>query len=209
MFKSITFSPQIDQLIDSLRYLPGIGPKSAQRIAFHLLERNREGGLRLASALQNAMSNVTHCKACRTFCENELCQFCASTHRDASFLCVVETPTDVLAIEQTANYRGYYFVLQGHLSPLDGIGPAELGIDMLVSRVKGQSVKEVILATNPTVEGEVTAHHIAKLLTPLNIKVTRIAHGVPMGGELEFVDGSTLTRALSGRTSMTENSSVD
>jgi len=197
---SISFSPQIDQLIESLRCLPGIGPKSAQRIAFYLLERNRDGGLRLAKSLQETMTSIKHCRDCRNFSENELCGLCANQQRDGSLLCVVETPADVLAIEQTSGYRGYYFVLQGRLSPLDGIGPAELGMDRLLQRVQSDDLRELILATNATVEGEVTAHHIAKLVQPLkNITVTRIAHGVPMGGELEFVDGTTIARALSQR----------
>lgn len=204
MYKAITFSPHIDQLVESLRCLPGIGPKSAQRIAFHLLERNRQGGLRLAESLQQAMITIKHCDSCRTFSETELCQLCSNTSRDHSLLCIVETPSDVLAIEQTAGYKGYYFVLQGHLSPLDGIGPNELGIDQLVKRVSASEIKEIILATNSTVEGEVTAHHIAKLFQHLPIKITRIAHGVPMGGELEFVDGTTLMRAITKRAPLFE-----
>lgn len=198
-----TFSPIIDHLLECLRCLPGVGPKSAQRIAFHLLERNRQGGLLLAQALQEAMNAIGHCTACRNFSELELCHLCANTARDTSLLCVVESPADVLAIEQTAGYRGYYFVLQGHLSPLDGIGPQELGIDKLIARAQQKELKEVIVATNPTVEGEVTAHHIAKILQPYGLQITRIAHGVPMGGELEFIDGSTLMRALTGRISLT------
>lgn len=199
MLKHVTFSPKIDYLIDCLRVLPGIGPKSAQRIAFHLLERSRDGGVKLADALRDTMANIKHCLHCRNFSEEDLCHLCNNPSRDNQLLCIVETPADVVAIEQTAGYRGYYFVLQGHLSPLDGIGPKELGIDNLMERIKSQPIKEVILATNSTIEGEVTAHHIAKLLKPLNIPATRIAHGVPMGGELEFVDGTTLMRALSGR----------
>lgn len=197
--KHITFSPKIDYLIECLCVMPGIGPRSAQRIAFHLLERNRDGGLKLSAALLDTMKNIRHCKNCRNFSEGEICHLCLNPARDNSLLCIVETPADVIAIEQTSGFRGYYFVLQGHLSPLDGIGPKELGIDELMDRIKSQPIKEVILATNSTIEGEVTAHHIAKLLKPLNIPATRIAHGVPMGGELEFVDGTTLMRALSAR----------
>lgn len=199
MNKHITFSPVIDHLIECLRVLPGVGPKSAQRIAFHLLERNRDGGFKLSDALKETMSVIKHCKSCRNFSEDDLCHLCNNPARDNTLLCIVETPADVIAIEQTAGFRGYYFVLQGHLSPLDGIGPKELGIDQLMARIASQPIKEVILATNSTIEGEVTAHHIAKLLKPLNISATRIAHGVPMGGELEFVDSTTLMRALSGR----------
>jgi recombination protein RecR len=197
--KATVFSPLIDQLIECLRCLPGVGPKSAQRMAFYLLERNRDGGLQLAKALQNSMQQIKHCHSCRNFSETNICQLCANQLRDPALLCVVENPADVLAIEQTANYRGYYFILQGHLSPLDGIGPAELGLDQLIERAKRQETKEVILATSTTVEGEVTAHHIAKLLQPLGVTTSRIAHGVPIGGELEYIDGSTIARALLAR----------
>jgi len=180
--------------------MPGVGPKSAQRIAFHLLERNRDGGLRIAEALQEAMRDIKHCESCRNFSETDCCALCSNLHRDQHLLCVVETPLDVVAIEQTANYRGYYFVLQGHLSPLDGIGPKELGLPQLIDRIKNMpDLKEVILATNPTVEGEVTAYHIAKLIQPLGIIPSRIAHGVPMGGELEYIDGNTLAHAMTKR----------
>ncbi len=197
--KHVTFSPLIDHLIDCLRVLPGVGPKSAQRIAFHLLERNRDGGFKLAQALRETLQQIKHCSQCRNFSENDVCHLCSNPARDNTLLCIVETPADVVAIEQTAGFRGYYFVLQGHLSPLDGIGPKELGIETLMERIKNNPIKEVILATNSTIEGEVTAHHIAKLLKPFNISATRIAHGVPMGGELEFVDSTTLMRALTGR----------
>lgn len=197
--KHVTFSPKIDYLIECLCILPGIGPRSAQRIAFHLLERNRDGGIKLSDALKDTMTSIKHCKSCRNFSENDVCHLCNNPSRDNTLLCIVETPADVIAIEQTSGFRGYYFVLQGHLSPLDGIGPKELGIDELMTRIQSLPIREVILATNSTIEGEVTAHHIAKLLKPLNISATRIAHGVPMGGELEFVDSTTLMRALSGR----------
>lgn len=192
-------SPLIRQLIESLRVLPGVGPKSAQRMAFHLLERNRDGGLALAHALSHAMENIRHCASCRTFSESELCLLCASPRRDRGYLCVVESPADILAIEQTGGYSGLYFVLLGHLSPLDGIGPREIGIEALAERLKDPELKELILATNPTVEGEATAHYIADLARDYPIQISRIAHGVPLGGELEFVDGGTLAHAFSGR----------
>lgn len=196
----MAFSPLLNQLIESLRCLPGVGQKSAQRMAFHLLERQRDNGLKLAEHLAQAISQVGHCKLCRTFSEEALCRICTHAQRDESLLCVVESPADVLAIEQTGSYRGHYFVLMGHLSPLDGIGPEDLGLDKLHQRLaQDNPVKEVILATNPTVEGEATAHYIANLLKKLKIKATRIAHGVPLGGELEYVDGGTLMHALAGR----------
>lgn len=193
------FSPLIDQLVDSLRCLPGVGPKSAQRMAFHLLERSREGGLRLASALERALSEVGHCRDCHTLSELELCGICADPRRDAQLLCVVESPADVVAFEQAGGYRGRYFVLMGHLSPIDGIGPEQIGVDRLLERVREQGVREVILATNPTVEGEATAYYITEQVRALGVLVSRIAHGVPLGGELEYVDSGTLAHALSGR----------
>lgn len=196
----MAFSPLLTQLIESLRCLPGVGQKSAQRMAFHLLERQRDNGLKLADSLTQAITNVGHCKRCRTFSEEELCRICTHAQRDESLLCVVESPADVLAIEQTGSYRGRYFVLMGHLSPLDGIGPEDLGLDKFHNMLSQENpIKEVILATNPTVEGEATAHYIASMLKKLNIKATRIAHGVPLGGELEYVDGGTLMHALAGR----------
>lgn len=183
----------------ALRCLPGVGPKSAQRMAFHLLERDRTAGLALAKALEEAIDRVRHCTQCRTLSETPLCSLCNNPSRDSSLLCIVETPADVLAIEQTGSYRGRYFVLMGRLSPLDGIGPAELGIDQLLQYVTDLSPQEVILATNPTVEGEATAHYLAGLIKQHNIRASRIAHGVPLGGELEYIDGNTLARALSGR----------
>ncbi len=193
------FSPLIDQLITALRCLPGIGPKSAQRMAFHILERDRNGGQNLATILATAITQVGHCQRCRTLSENTLCSLCSNTNRDQTLLCIVETPADVIAIEQTGSYRGYYFVLMGRLSPLDGIGPAEIGIDQLIKNIHAQPPQEIILATNSTVEGEATAHYLAELIKKHNINATRIAHGVPLGGELEFVDGNTLARALAGR----------
>lgn len=195
----MSFSPLIDQLIVALRCLPGIGPKSAQRMAFHILERDRSGGLALAKILETAISLVKHCQRCRTLSETELCTLCANPSRDRALLCVVETPADVVAIEQTGSYRGYYFVLMGRLSPLDGIGPEELGVGLLIKNLTEFPPQEVILATNPTVEGEATAHYLAELIKQQHISTSRIAHGVPLGGELEFIDGNTLARALAGR----------
>lgn len=196
----MSFSPLINQLVAALRCLPGVGPKSAQRMAFHLLERERAAGLTLAKILEQAIDQVGHCDDCRTLSETPLCSLCNNPHRDGAILCIVETPADVWAIEQTGSYRGRYFVLMGKLSPLDGIGPAELGIDQLMNHIRVLAPQEVILATNPTVEGEATAHYIAALIKQQhNIRISRIAHGVPLGGELEFVDGNTLARALSGR----------
>jgi len=196
------YTPTLARLIDALRCLPGVGPKSAQRMAFYLLERDRDGGRALAESLAEALNAVGHCKRCRMLTESELCSICASAGRDAAQLCVVESPADVVAIEQSGGFRGRYFVLMGHLSPLDGIGPAELGLDEF-ERVLGEGeVHEVILATNPTVEGEATAHYLGELALRRGLKASRIAHGVPVGGELEYVDGGTLAHALAGRTSV-------
>lgn len=179
--------------------MPGVGPKSAQRIAFHLLERDREGAVELAGALTDASENVRHCERCRMLSDDALCGICASRNRDLSLLCVVESPADVMAIEQYTGYRGYYFVLMGRLSPLDGIGPEELGLDRLEALLDEGRIKEVVLATNLTMEGEATAHYVSELVRARNIRATRIAYGVPIGGELEYIDRSTLARALSGR----------
>jgi recombination protein RecR len=189
----------INRLIEALRCLPGVGPKSAQRMAFYLLERNRDGARRLASTLNEAMDKVGHCSLCRTLSEDDICALCASNSRDHTQLCIVEMPADVQAVEHSTSFKGLYFVLMGHLSPLDGIGPEDIGLERLAERLKGGVVKEVILATNPTVEGEATAHYIAELVHQLGLKVTRIAYGVPFGGELEYLDGGTLSHALSGR----------
>lgn len=196
---NMRFSPLLEQLIETLRCLPGVGPKTAQRMALQLLIRGRDNGKRLAHCLNEAMSRIGHCQLCRVFTESDLCEICASTHRDASLLCIVENPIDVAAIEQTSSYKGKYFVLLGHLSPLDGIGPEEIGIAQLKSQFERGEIKEAILATNPTVEGEATAHYISTLAKQFTIKVTRIAHGVPIGSELEYIDSSTLTHALVGR----------
>ena len=193
-------SAGVSQLVEALRCLPGIGPKSAQRIAFHLLEHDRDGGKQLGQSLTYAMEKIGHCKTCRTFCETEQCDICLSPKRqDTGLLCVVESPTDVLAIEQTGQFSGRYFVLMGHLSPLDGIGPNELGLDLFDTQLKSGDIKEVILATNPTVEGETTAHFIADMCSKNSVEASRIAHGVPVGGELDLVDGMTLSHAFSGR----------
>ena len=193
------FSPLIDELIEALRCLPGVGPKSAQRISFQLLERNRGGAQRLSLALQKAVDEVGHCRSCRTLTEDAECRICRDPRRDQQTICVVESPADVLAFEQGGDYRGLYFGLMGGLSPIDGIGPEEIGIDRLVERVQALSVKELILATNPTVEGEATAFYIAEEMRRLGVAVSRIAHGVPLGGELEYVDSGTLSHALKGR----------
>jgi len=189
----------IGRLINALRCLPGVGPKSAQRMAYHLLERDRDGARRLAAVLLEAAEKVGHCSRCRTLSEREVCALCSDTRRDHSQVCVVESPADVAAIEQSSTYRGQYFVLMGHLSPLDGIGPEEIALDRLARRLAEGEVREVILATNPTVEGEATAHYIAEMARENGIKASRIAYGVPVGGELEYVDAGTLSHALTGR----------
>jgi len=195
----MAFSPLIDQLVESLRCLPGVGPKSAQRMAFHLLERNREGGINLAKHLEQAMAGVGRCEDCRTLTEQPKCSICSNQKRQRNTLCIVESPSDVLALEQSGNYQGLYFVLMGRLSPIDGIGPDEIGVSQLLARISNEQVDEVILATNPTVEGEATAYYIISQLKDTEVTVSRIAHGVPLGGELEFVDVGTLAHALEGR----------
>lgn len=194
-----TFSPLIDRLLETLRVLPGVGPRTAQRMAFHLLERDREGGRRLAEVLGEALERVGYCECCRNLTESRLCSICEDTRRDDRALCVVESPADLLAIEEAGGFRGRYFVLHGHLSPIDGIGPADLGLDQLETLVHQRQIEELILATNPTVEGEATAHYIAEQLRALGVRCSRLAYGVPMGGELEYVDGGTLSRAFMGR----------
>ena len=194
------FSPLLNRLIEALTVLPGVGKKGATRMAFQLLERNRDKALVLSQVLQDAMEHITHCSQCRTYTESDVCDICQNVQRNESgLLCVVETPQDVVAIEQTGTFNGTYFVLMGHLSPIDGIGPEELGLDLLTSRLQQGNLSEVILATNPTVEGEATAHFIAELCQKYQVVVSRIAHGVPVGGELEYIDGNTLTHAFSGR----------
>jgi recombination protein RecR len=192
-------SPAIEALKEALRRLPGVGPKSAQRMALHLLARDRDGARALSEALRIALERVGHCRRCNDFSEQEECTLCASPRRDSSLLCVVESPADLMSIEQSGAYQGLYFVLLGRLSPLDGIGPDELGLGRLEARLDEGAVKEVILATNLTVEGEATAHYIGELARVRGIRATRIAYGVPVGGELEYTDRGTLARALSGR----------
>jgi len=179
--------------------MPGVGRKSAQRIAFHLLERDREGASAMSKALSEAVDGVGHCRRCRMFTEHEVCSICSATGRDQSQLCVVESPADVMAVEDATGFRGLYFVLMGHLSPLDGIGPDELGISILEERLAENVTRELIIATNPTVEGDATAHYLADLAVRHGVEASRIAHGVPLGGELEYVDGGTLSHAFYGR----------
>jgi len=193
------FSPLLEQLIESLRCLPGVGPKTAQRMALQLLTRGRENGKRLAQSLNLAMEHIQHCHDCRIFSETLQCEICASHHRDSTLLCIVENPVDVAALEQTGRFRGKYFILLGRLSPLDGIGPEEIGIAKLKAQLEGGHISEVILATSPTVEGEATAHYISELVKQHRIKVTRIAQGVPIGVDLDYIDASTLSLALAGR----------
>jgi len=193
----------LEQLIESLRVLPGVGQKTAQRMAYHLLEREREGGKHLSAILAQALERIGHCAQCHDFTEGELCVICASASRDRHLLCCVESPADRLAIEQATGYRGVYFILQGRLSPLDGIGPRELGLDKLGERLQQGEVSELIIATNPTVEGEATAHYLAQLARQHAVKPSRLAHGVPLGGELEYVDRGTLSHAFGSRSEMT------
>ena len=195
-------SPALAALIDALRALPGVGPKSAQRMAFHLLQDARPAAQALATSLEHALARVGRCRRCRMLTEAELCDICASPQRDASLLCVVESPADVVAIEQSGGYRGRYFVLMGHLSPLDGIGPEQLGGAQFDALLAAGGIREVILATNSTVEGEATAHFLAQLVQQHGLRASRIAHGVPVGGELEYIDGGTLAHALAGRQSI-------
>lgn len=189
----------LKELIQSLTCLPGVGDKSAQRMAFYLLQRNREGGRHLANVLERAMTQIRHCRDCRTLTENDVCEICADPQRDDDVLCVVETAADVWVVDQATRFRGRYFVLHGRLSPLDGIGPDQLGVDLLEQRMASGKIKEVILATNSTIEGQATAHFIAEIAAKHHILATRIAHGVPMGGELEFIDSGTLAHAFNGR----------
>lgn len=195
----MTSEPLLNQLVDSLRCLPGVGPKTAQRMALHLLERNREGGVRLSEVLHHAMQDIGRCKQCRDLTELDVCSICSNPRRDQSLLCVVESPVDVLAIEQATAYQGRYFVLLGRLSPLDGIGPAELGLDQLAEKLENDTPEEIIIATNPTVEGEATSYYLQRMAKTHQIKVSRIAHGVPLGGELEYTDQSTLAHAFGSR----------
>lgn len=191
--------PLLDQLVESLRCLPGVGPKSAQRMALHLLERDRDGGRHLAAALEAAMERIGRCSECRNLTEEKVCRICANERRDGALLCIVESPSDVMAIEQATGFQGRYFVLMGRLSPLDGIGPEELGLDELAGWLRDRPPKEIIIATNPTVEGEATAYYLQRMAQKHGITASRIAHGVPLGGELEFTDQSTIAHAFSSR----------
>jgi recombination protein RecR len=193
------YSPLLNQLIEALQCLPGVGAKSAQRMAFHVLDKDREGAGRLATVLGKAIESMRNCERCRMLTEERVCRICTNERRDSTQLCVVETPADLLAIEQSGAYRGGYFVLMGHLSPIDGIGPAELGLELLERRFVEERFAEVVLATSVTVEGDATAHLVAALAHKHGLRASRIAYGVPVGGELEYIDGGTLARALSGR----------
>jgi len=200
----LKLSPSIEALIEGLRHLPGVGPKSAQRMTLHLLERDREGAQQIAEAIEAVLAKVKNCQQCRNFSELDVCEICSDTKRDSGLLCVVEAPVDVMAIEQSGSFKGHYYVLMGHLSPIDGIGPEQLGLDALCDRFATGTINEVILATNPTVEGEATAYYISERARDAAVTVSRIAHGVPLGGELEYTDASTLAHALSGRTVVRE-----
>lgn len=200
----MAFSPLVDELVESLRCLPGVGQKTAQRMAFHLLEKGRAGGERLSEALASAMTGVRRCDSCQNFSDTEICPICEKPERRGGTICVVESPSDLLAIEQAGDYRGGYFVLMGHLSPIDGVGPEDIGIEKLLRRIREEGATELILATNPTVEGEATAHYIADRLDGTGVLTTRLAHGIPVGGELGYVDGFTLTHAFRGRKPLAE-----
>ncbi len=196
-------SPLLSQLIDALRVLPGVGNKTAQRMAFHLLEREREGARRLATRLVEACERIGNCSRCRTFSEDVICTLCSSSARDDGLLCVVESPVDQIAIEQATGFRGRYFVMLGRLSPLDGLGPDELGLGVLARRLAEGQVRELIVATNPSVEGEATAHYLAQIAHQHGVRASRLAHGMPLGGELEFIDRGTLAHAFGGRLDIT------
>ena len=195
----MSFSPLTQRLIQSLTCLPGVGPKSAQRMALHLLDRDREGAQTLANTLQLAIDKIGRCSRCRNFSEDPICHTCAQTSRDPALLCVVETPADVIAIDQSGSFRGYYFLLLGHLSPIDGVGPEDIGADVLDQRLAVGEVNEMVIATGTTVEGEATAHYLSEMARKHGVVASRIAHGVPMGGDLEYVDSNTLSLALQGR----------
>jgi len=198
----MSLTAALQKLQQALRRLPGVGPKSAQRMAFHLLERDREGGHQIAAALNQALNKIQKCRRCQNFSESELCSLCASPRRDSSLLCVVETPADLAAVEQSGAYKGMYFVLMGHLSPLDGIGPDEMGIDKLQQLLTSESINEVILATNLTVEGQATADFLGEFVCRHKVPVTRLARGLPVGGELEYLDQGTVTQAFEDRKSV-------
>ncbi len=193
-------SPLLQQLMQSLRCLPGVGEKTSQRMAYHLLENEREGAARLAKTMVAALERIGHCTQCRTLTEHDVCEICSDRSRDDAMLCIVENPADVQILENSTDFKGYYFVLMGKLSPLDGVGPADLGLDKLAVQLNAGRVQEIILATNSTIEGEVTAHYISEMAASRDIKTTRIAQGIPMGGELEYIDSQTLSHAISSRT---------
>lgn len=195
----MSYSPLLINLIEALRCMPGIGRKSAQRIAFHLLERDRDGAKILSSSLMSAASDIGHCHKCRMFTEVDLCNICSASGRDEGSICVVESPADVMALEDATGYRGMYFILMGHLSPIDGVGPDELGLKQLEERLREEEISELIIATNSTVEGDATAHYLAEMASRHDVGASRIAHGIPLGGELEYVDGGTLSHAFFGR----------
>jgi recombination protein RecR len=197
--EAVSTAKGLERLVEALRVLPGVGPRSAQRMAYYLLQHDRAGAERLGQALVAALQSVRHCAKCNNFTEDEVCALCRSPRRDPSLLCVVETPGDLAMVEQSLGYSGMYFVLMGRLSPLDGIGPREIGLDRLLARVTDGEVQEVILATNFTNEGEATAHYVAEMLRARDVKVSRIARGVPLGGELEYVDAGTISQALRDR----------
>lgn len=194
----------LKKLIDALRCLPGVGPKSAQRMAYYLLQHQRSKGIHLAFCLQNAMEKIKHCKRCNNYTEMEYCQICQDSSRDHSLLCIVETPSDITAIEQTQLYKGTYFVLMGKISPIDGIGPEDLGLSRLVELVKNNSISEVILALSPSIEGQTTVHFIWELLSKLPLRISQLAHGIPSGGELELLDATTIGSALRNRAVLNE-----
>lgn len=192
-------SPSLDRLIEALQCLPGVGQKSAQRMALYLIERNQEGARKIAGSLTEALDKVSHCQKCRNFSDGDVCQICSNSGRDDSLICIVESPADVLAIESSGAYRGLYYVLLGRLSPLDGLGPEQLGLELLEARLVDNTLREIILATSATVEGDITAQFIADIAAKYSIETSRLARGIPLGGELEYVDSGTLSRALSGR----------
>lgn len=198
--RQVTRPSAIDALIQAFRCLPGVGPKSAQRMTYHLLQRDRDGGMQLSAALREAVEHVGNCSMCRTLTDTDICSVCSDTSREASVLCVVESPSDMTAIDKGTGYRGQFFVLMGHLSPLDGIGPEQLGITSLEQRLDEGKVREVVLATSSTVEGQATAHYIGEMVRSRGLRATRLAYGIPLGGELEFVDSTTLAHAFQGRT---------
>ncbi len=198
------FSLKLDNLVKSLTRFPSIGTKTAQRLAIHLLQNDRESGLIIANALQDAITNIGNCSSCRNLTENNICEICSNSARDDEVICVVENPIDVIAVEQSTNFKGKYFVLMGHISPLDGIGPEEIGLDLLQKKLQEQGVKELILATNITAEGDATAYYISEMASEFNTIVSRITYGVPMGGELEYIDRNTLGHAFSTRTKLVD-----